>query len=363
MLDAIKSLFENSVISEEIKTDIEKAWNDKITENREAVTVQLREEFAQRYEHDKGLIVEAMDRIMSEQLSEEISQFLEDRKQLAEQKARYAIKMKKDSDLMREFITRQLSTEIKDLYNDHNTMVSKFHKLEEFVVEALSHEVTEFYNDKQDLVKTKVKMVKEGRDALAQLKEQLIKRSATLVEQTVEKTLRQEITLLKEDIEAARRQDFGRKLFEAFVGEYQSSYLNEKAETSKLLKVIDKKAQEVKEAKTMVSEALSIIKQKDAQVKRLVESKERQEIMHELITPLAKDQRGIMNQLLESVQTSKLRSSFDKYLPSVISGTQPTNKKIIVESREVTGDKEGKSINSEPDANIIDIRRLAGLKQ
>ena len=91
MLEALKSLFENNVISEEVRSDIEKAWENKITENRNEVSQQLREEFATRYEHDKGLIVEAMDRIMSEQLKEEIAQFLDDRKQLAEQKARYVV--------------------------------------------------------------------------------------------------------------------------------------------------------------------------------------------------------------------------------------------------------------------------------
>lgn len=365
MLDALKSLFENAGIAEEIRTDIEKAWEQKITENRNQVSLQLREEFAQKYEYDKSLIVEAMDSLMSDTLKEEIASFLEDKKQLAEQKARYAIKMKQDAELMREFVQRQLSAEIKDLYADHNSMVQKFHKLEEFVVEALSQEVADFYQDKQDVANTKVKLVKEGKQALRQLKEQFIKRSAKLVENTIAKELTKEISYLKEDIEVARKQEFGRKLFEAFASEYQTSYLNEDAETSKLLKLIDRKNQEVMEAKKQVTNALDIINKKDTQVKRLVESKQRLEIMHELISPLAADQRGVMQELLESVQTTKLRDSFEKYLPTVISGGRPaTNKKVLSESKEVTGDKHGNStISSEPDANIIDIRRLAGIKQ
>ena len=61
MLDALKSLFENNVVSEEIRADIETAWNSKIQENRELVTQQLREEFAQKYEHDKDAMVEAVE--------------------------------------------------------------------------------------------------------------------------------------------------------------------------------------------------------------------------------------------------------------------------------------------------------------
>ena len=60
MLEALKSLFENNAISEEIKADIEEAWNNKVTENRMQVTAELREEFAQKYEHDKSTMVEAV---------------------------------------------------------------------------------------------------------------------------------------------------------------------------------------------------------------------------------------------------------------------------------------------------------------
>jgi ribosomal protein S17E len=362
MQNLFAEIFQNAGIAEEIRTDIERAWDQKITENRNQVTTQLREEFASKYEHDKGLIVEAMDKLLSDTLKEEIAGFLEDKKQLSEQKARYAIKMKRDSELMREFISRQLAQEVSDLHKDHNNIVNKFHKLEEFVVEALANEVSEFYHDKEDIVKTKVKLVKEGKQALKHLKEKLVRHSATLVEEAVSKMLVSEINHLKEDIEIARKQEFGRKVFEAFASEYQTSYLNENAETTKLLKMLDRKNQEVMEAKSRVSDAIALIEQKDTQVKKLMESTKRQEIMHELISPLAADQRGIMKELLESVQTSKLRDSFDKYLPSVISGTQPSTKKILSESV-VTGNKVGNTISSEPDANIIDIRRLAGIKQ
>ena len=54
MLDALKGLFENNVVSAEIKESIEAAFEARINEQREQVTHQLREEFAQKYEHDKN---------------------------------------------------------------------------------------------------------------------------------------------------------------------------------------------------------------------------------------------------------------------------------------------------------------------
>jgi hypothetical protein len=363
MLDALKNLFENNVVSEEIKESIEAAWEARIVENRTQVTQQLREEFAQRYEHDRQVMVEAIDRMLGDQLKEEIQQFVEDRNQLAEAKARYAVKMQRDAQVMKEFVTRQLASEVKELHEDQVQMASKFHTLEKFVVEALAQEIAEFHTDKQDIAEMKVRLVREGRQALASMKEQFIKRAATLVENTVEKTLSKEIGQLKEDIEAARRNDFGRKLFEAYASEYQNSYLNEKSETAKLLKVIDKRDQEVAEAHHAVAHATQILESKEAEVKALMESKQRQEIMTELVGPLASQQKAIMTELLESVQTGKLRSSFDKYLPAVIAGEAPQKKKALVEAKEVTGNKETHSVgSSEHDHNIFNMRRLAGIK-
>ena len=366
MLDALKQLFENNVISEEIKASIEQAWESRINENREQVAQQLREEFAQKYEHDKNTMIEAVDRMISEQLSQEIVEFADDRNQLAEMKVKYAKKMKKDAEVMKEFVTRQLAKEVRELHEDQVTMASKFGKLEQFVVEALAQEITEFMTDKKDLAETKVRLIREGRQEIKKVKEAFVTRAAKMVEGVVSSGLRSEMKTLKEDIEAARRADFGRKLFEAFAAEYQGSYLNEKSETSKLLKVIDLKDQAMQEAAQAVVKAEQILESKDAEIRALKEATERKEIMSELLAPLNKEQREIMSELMESVKTTKLNESFDKYLPSVLAGGKaPQKKQALVEAKEITGNKisnTNRSSQHEGDSNIIEIRKLAGLK-
>ena len=52
-------------------------WDSKIKENKEVVSAELREEFAKRYEHDKGNMIEAIDKMMTEKLSEEIQEYFE----------------------------------------------------------------------------------------------------------------------------------------------------------------------------------------------------------------------------------------------------------------------------------------------
>ena len=363
MLDALKSLFENNVISEEIKESIENAFEARINEQREVLTQQLREEFAQKYEHDKNTMVEAVDRMISEQLSAEIVEFADDRNQLAEMKVKYAQKMKQDASVMKEFVTRQLASEVKELHEDQKIMASKFGKLEQFVVGALAQEITEFMQDKKDLAETKVRLVREGRQEIKKVKEAFVQRAAKMVEGVVESGLRSEMATLKEDIEAARRQDFGRKLFEAFAAEYQSSYLNEKSETSKLLKVIDLKDQAMQEAAKAVVHAEKLLESKQDEIRTLKESQTRKQIMSELLSALNSEQREIMSELMESVKTERLNESFEKYLPSVINGKTPQKKQALVEAKEITGNKISNNQNSsEQDSNIVDIRKLAGLK-
>jgi len=364
MLEALKSLFENNVISEEIQASLESAFEARLDETRQVLTQQLREEFSQKYEHDKQVMIEAVDTMISEQLAQEIVEFTEDRNQLAEMKVKYAKKMKADTATMKEFVTRQLASEVLELHEDQKVMASKFGLLETFVVEALAQEIAEFYKDKQDLAETKVRLVREGRQQLAKVKEQFVQRAAQMVDTLVTEGLTTELTSLKEDIESARRTDFGRKMFEAFAAEYQTSYLNEKSETAKLLKVIDLKTAELSEAQAHVIMAQKVIESKKAESHKLQESIERQKIMTELLAPLNGEQKVIMGELMESVKTAKLIDSFDKYLPAVIAGKAPVQQKqALTEAKEITGNKVSNTKHSgESDNNIVDIRRLAGLK-
>tara|TARA_B110000238_G_scaffold196602_1_gene237687 strand:- start:163 stop:1257 length:1095 start_codon:yes stop_codon:yes gene_type:complete len=363
MIDALKTLFENDVVSEDIRAQIEEAWDSKIKSNKMQVTAELREEFAKKYEHDKGQMVESIDSMLSERLNAEISEFAEDRKQLAEAKAKYAVAMRENADLMKGFVMQQLGKEVTELHEDQKVMSTKFGQLEEFVVEALAKEINEFSEDKKDLAETKVRLVKEAKTHFNKVKTNFIEKSAKLVSETVSKNLNKEIATLKEDIEVARQNDFGRKLFESFASEYANSYLNEKSETAKLMKVLDTKNRQLSEAKTIVEKTTTLSEAKSAEIKQINESVQRKEIMHDLIAPLGKAQREIMTDLLESVQTPKLKSAFSKYLPTVIEGNSPAKKKAqLTEGKAITGNKEETNVSRQKqNENVVDIRRLAGL--
>jgi hypothetical protein len=362
-MEALRALLESDAITEQMKSEIQEAWDIKIKENRVMVTAELREEFAKKYEHDKGVMIEAIDAMIGEKLAEEMAEFHDDRKQLAEAKARYAIAMKENANLLKRFVTESLAKEVSELHEDQRSMAAKFAVLEEFIVEQLAKELAEFQEDKKDLAETKVRLVREAKEHIAKVKTDFIARSAKAVQETVAKGLKSEISQLKDDIDVARRNDFGRKIFEAFAGEYLNSHLNETSESKKLLKVITAKDKQLAEAKVLAAKAMNLVESKNSQVKRLVESQERQKVLNELVAPLSKDQKSIMTDLLESVQTSRLRSAFDKYLPTVIDGKSPAKQKAVLsEGKEITGNRENSSIKSASDNNVVDIVRLAGLK-
>jgi len=361
MLDAFKQLVESGVMTEETTQVVEAALNAKIQENRDQVTAELREEFAQKYSHDKTVMVEAIDKMLSDRLAVEMAELHNDKKALAEAKLAYRTKIAEDAKKLEGFMITQLGKELVEFQNDRKKVSENFGKLEQFVVHALAKEIGEFAVDKRDLAETKVKLVREAKSKFEEIKQSFIKQSARVVESVVTKKLTSEINQLKEDIDSARTNDFGRKIYEAFAQEYSSSYLNEKSETSKLLKIIQKKDQELSEAKQTVADKTTIVESKEREIRIQRDLMERKTVMAELLAPLDASKRDIMKELLESTATKKLNESFDKYLPAVMDGQRKTApKKALTESSEVTGNRETK-----PEVgldNILDIRKLAGLK-
>ena len=100
--------------------------------------------------------------------------------------------------------------------------------------------------------------------------------------------------------------------------------------------------------------------------------------MNELLTKLSGKQKEVMAELLEGIKTQNLREAFKKYIPAVTNGNGNTvlarraSNETLNESKTVhTGDKENKLTetieaeadgqNTEAKADIVDLKRLAGI--
>ena len=325
----------------------------------------MREEFARRYDHDKQVMVEALDKMVTEGLQAELKEFAEEKQALAEDRVKFKRHMVESAGKFNDFMITKLAEEIKELRADRKLQQEGLAKLEKFVIRALAEEIQEFDQDKKDVVATKVKLVAEAKSKLAELQKDFVTRSAALVKEAVATNLGSELAQLKEDIQTARENMFGRRLFEAFANEFAVTHLSENKEFAKLKAELANKEAMIAESQAAIAEKEALVESKNREVRVIQESIARKEKMNELLKPLNKEKAEIMTSLLESVQTERLQAAYDKYLPAVLNNT-PTvkaEKAVLSESRvEVTGDKSAKTNVTETADNVIDIKRLAGLK-
>jgi hypothetical protein len=322
MLEALEPLINSNVITGDTKKAIEEAWDSKLKETRDTIEAELRAEFAKRYEHDKGVMVESLDKMVKEGLAKEIAEFKEDKKMLAKERVNYKKSIGEHSSLLKKFVLERLSKEIKTMNANKVAVAENFAKLEEFIVTKLAEEIKEFDQDKKDVIETKVKLISEAKKKFAELKQNFVKKSAKVVETTVEAVLRKELAQLKEDITASRENNFGRRMFEAFASEDR----NRKA--------------------------------KEAEAEVAKDQLERSKVMDQIMSPLSGDKKEVMQDLLQTVETKKLKESFSKYLPAVMDNETKAKSKILAEGRSaVTGNK----ASIEDDTGIEQMRKLAGI--
>lgn len=364
-MDAIKQLVESGIITEDTHQAIKEAWDTRLQEAREELRSELREEFAQRYEHDKAQMVEAIDKVVSESLTQEIQEFQEEKRALAEDRARFNTRMVQNAKKFDSFMLESLAKEIKELRNDRKLYETAVNRLDKFVIKTLAEEIQEFSTDKRAVVETRVRLVNEAKQRMSKMQQQFIARSAELVKESVSKHLTHEMTQLKEDIQTARENMFGRRLFEAFASEFAVTHLNENQQLAKLAKTIELQSKKLEEARTQLQKKNALLESKKQEVAMIKESAQRHETMAKLLKPLNKEKAAVMSELLESVKTDKLQTAFDKYLPSVLNNsvTSTSSRKtaMLTESRvEVTGNKS--AARHDAADTVVQLQRLAGLK-
>lgn len=365
-MSTLKELFGAEVLSEEVTSQLQEAWDSKVRQLHEEVEANLREEFSQRYEHDKGLIVDAADKLISEAIRREIEEFAQDKRGVVEAKVAYKKAVREHAELLNRFVMEAMAKEIKELKEDRNTQKQNFGKLEEFALRKLSAELRELKEDENKLVQARVQLVAEGKQVIADAKAKFIKEAAVKAEKLLSETLRSEITQLREDIQISRENSFGRKIMEAFAGEFMASGFADGTQVKKLSDQLVALSSRLDETTKIVQSKDVEIAQAQKKIRIAEDAVKRQGIMQELVAPLGKEKRGIMEDLLKTTSTESLRESYNKYLPAVLNETsvQPKGKTVISESTAsqktaVTGDKT--SSESSAPADIISLRKLAGI--
>lgn len=410
----------NEALAPELKEQLQEAFNSKVEAMRSEVEESVRAELANRYEHDKSQLVEAMDRMLSDVIrvheeakADEIAKLRESRSKIAESNNSAKAAIRKQiaamADTSGKLIAESLNKEVTALRDQRLAITAKaealaedvaavksklaenhathLEKINEFITRQLTKELMEFAEDKRALTEARVKFASEAKAKLAETQKAFIKEAAKKVEETVNGTLAREMKQLHEDLEAQRQNSFGRRIFEAVAAEFQTSYLAEGTEMRKLQKVLESKEAEVA-AKAAEVAAVEQKLNEAAEAKAAAERKvalaearaERTRIMSELMSNLKGDKRAVMESMLETTKTSQLRAAFNKLLPVVLNEGSarkgaPTGKKVLAESKAVeaasttvTGDRSVREVVAtqtevENNAESAAIVRLAGIRK
>lgn len=393
----LQELLENAVLGEETRAALQEAFSLKLKETES----KLQESYAARYEHEKHILVETMDTMLTDVIKKELNEFQSDKRSVAAQKVKLAqalAEAKKSSvketahklKVMEQFMIKQIAGELNEFkadrkalqeqkhimaqqLNEHQVLTEqavtqKVSKLEEFVLRQLSEELREFVADKQALVEQRVKLASEAKQKLNEARSSFVNRATEVVDRTLNEVIRKELVQWRDDIRVARENNFGRKIFEAVAAEYMGSYLAEGTETKKLQKQLMEIQQQLQEARADSAQKNTLLESERRAAHQARERAQRMEVLNELLSPLRGDKRAVMENLLGDVKTTQLKEAFHRYMPTVMNNSVPTPKKVTtqVASRSVAHSGDRVSLtetaqNKPEDSDLQNILYLAGV--
>ena len=159
-----------------------------------------------------------------------------------------------------------------------------------------------------------------------------------------------------------------------------TSYLSEGSEVRKLQAQLNESAAQLEAVNKILNEKNDQIIQATKKAK-LAESKaSRIQIKNELLAPLSKEKRNVMESLLDTVKTENLKEAFQKYLPTVLNeGMRSANqgRRVLSETAAepkktvaVTGNRvtplaesaRAEEVSGLSNEDRAELRRLAGIE-
>lgn len=400
MTKQIEELLENEVLGPDVKAALQEAFEAKVKQTE----AKLHEDYAARYASDKQQLVEAMDSMLNDAIKSELEEFAEDRSALIAQKAKLSKetlsakrlaenKVSGHIKLLNAFIGKQLQEELREFTQDRKTLETqrkkmareveairesakkqtqdRISKLEGFVVSKLSEEIAEFETDKKALIEQRAKLAAEGKKNINETRSAFIKTASKTLDKTLNEVVRNELVQWRADIKVARENNFGRRIFEAVAAEYMASYLSEGTEVKKLQKQLAESQKRIDEAAKQIKSKQKLVESASTQIKAAQDRATRLELLGEMLAPLSRDKKAVMEEMLRDIKTTNLREAYNRYLPTVMNGeTKSVVKQSLAENTQnksvaFTGDRPNKlseAVREEGSNDIGQILYLAGIK-
>lgn len=261
---------------------------------------------------------------------------------------------------MREELALEVRAELVEQYTkDREALVES---VDEKVASMLADEITELKEDIASFRDLEVefagKLVEEKKalaEKLGEELDQIVDKLDTFLEYRIE----EEMSEFKEDISVVKENQFGRKIFESFMSEFNRSFVDEDSLFKKISVLEDK----LSDAETRLFEAEQAEK-KANRVKKL----------DEVLAPLTGVKREQMAMILQNVETTKLQEAYNRFVGRVLKEDAQEKKETLAESKKEetnvvkTGDTLVEEVKEEvkaaPAMDLATIRMLslAGVK-
>ena len=250
----------------------------------------------------------------------------------------------------REEIRGELRDEFSRRYeHDKTTMVESLDKM---VNENLTKELEKIAEERKALEEDRVKFNVKMNENTDKVKNFMLSK------------LGAELSELNEDrkVQAETLDKLQKFVVKALAEEIAEFHKDKEAVVETRVKLVAEGKKQLDESKKDAETKSTLVESKEAEIRKINDRIVRDQKLNEMMNPLSKDQKTVMQDLLENVITDKLDATFNKYLPAVLKNEvkADSKKSAIMESKEVTGNKK-ESVNAEDEGNIIEIKRLAGL--
>jgi hypothetical protein len=310
----LDQLLNSDLLTEDSKNELRESFKTVLEEAQEAAREEARAELAEQYKEDRGRLIEALDKMARESITAHLTEFKQDVDRLHVAKAKAAKAIAEADDRAAKKARAVIKT------------------LEESNRKVIKREIGELVEDFKLQRAQHVKLMKEGRAKLANEKKALVSKMAKVLEHLTRKQLKSIMESYKEDIIRARQNNFGRKMFEAFASEFESSYFSRDRvlDTIKSELAEAKKAKAVTEAaaKKKIAALTESKKNIEGKLERITESVARTRKVNSLLKPLTGNAKAQMKELLEGVPAERLDGTFKKYLPHVTESVSKGRKRL-----------------------------------
>ena len=254
---------------------------------------------------------------------------------------------------MREELALEVRAELVEQYTkDREALVES---VEEKISSMLAEELEELKEDIaafRDLeVEFAGKLVNEKKvlaEKLGEELDQIVDKIDTFLEYRIE----EEMSELKEDLDVVKENQFGRKIFESFMSEFNRSFVDEESLFKKISVLEDK----LTDAETRLSESEALEK-KANRVKKL----------DEVLAPLAGVKREQMAMILQNVETGKLQEAYNRFVGRILKEDAQEKKEPLAEGTKTpattvkTGDAKVLEENAEV-AKVSTAQELATIR-